>query len=628
MKRFWHFLLLLAACTAALAGHAEDAQDSESALRALLTRETGSDGIVVFEYGDYDGDGAHEAFALLSNRGWSGDDEGVTGAVWFVSPAGCVKLRDEDSYLMLGKKGVGPTLFAAEVWYGGSGSSSVVWGVRQGVAVQISGNGFEGFGSEDVPNEFYMYPSAFDMSPDGTGHTWKRYYFFLDGLELKEYGGIRISRSQLEEADGAKAILQSAEAEGWTIGDIYYRANGIINVNLKDNRSNDNLTLRLEGSAVVDTGERYGGVYSAESGLVSAVDYPDSFDREAPSTRRAEPAAAEPIVSGKTAESGTRAQILQARGILSTDAFMNVTGVDFSDAGENQKLRVRFTDEVFIGGSEGYWEDWLTASGAVSEAYADLDGDGADEYILLYLVSQQAGDGEYSFWNHIWNLAIYESDGAVLNLACEFPISLYSSGERFVRLLNTGSGSRIMVSGIGYWDGGTAGITTTLYGYDGKQAYIDMIMNATVGENSFIAFGPFDVGNGEQLYEALEHAKYDQSALSKYGLVEGRNCEFHWPDYETEGPVSVWNEQYTGNTLNAKAFTGFEKITQAAKKYGVIAGFSFRQQKDDEYSYESFTLKVLGGDMTLLWASEGWDETVGQSYIDIIVHYTEQPILR
>ena len=469
MKKLLCFLLLVV-CVVGITCYAEDAEDSESSLRELLTMETKSDHIAVFEYGDYDGDGICEAFALLSDSGWSGDGDGITGELWFVSPRECTKIREQDSYLTLSKQGVGPMLFTAEVWYGGSGSSSVVWGVSQSSKAEVLGKEFEGISGGDVPNEFYMYPSAFDMSPDGTGHTWKRYYFYLDGFELKEYGGLWISRNQLEEVEGGEAILQSAEAEGWTIGDIYYRANGVINVNLRNDWSNDNLTLRFDGKTVVDTGERYGGVYSAASGIVSDVYYPESFEHEISINSQAGRAVVDSNISRETIAAGTREQILQARGIFNTGALINVTGVDFSEEGENQKLRVYFKDEVYVGGSEGYWADWLTANGSVSEAYADLDGDGADEYILIYLVSEQITEYDYTYWSNTWNIVIYEPEGNTLRLACEFPFAFSWWGERFVKLLQTESGMRIMVADINYWDGGGGGISTTLYGYDGEKA--------------------------------------------------------------------------------------------------------------------------------------------------------------
>lgn len=254
---------------------AEGTGDSEAELRDRLIQATGTPTIDQFDCADYDGDGTREAFALVSQPGGTQTEGSLEGEIWFVGSGGCVRLHDRDSYLAVGKVGVSPCLYSAETWYGGSGSTSIAWGVSGGEAFLV-GSGFEGLGGGDVPNEFYMYPSAFDLSADGTGHTWKRYYFFLDGRTLKEYGGLSISRAELEKVPGATEILAGVEAEGWEIGEIYYRGNNIINVNLHDSWSNNNLTLRYEGGSVTDTGERYGGSYGAVSGLAEAV-YPSVF---------------------------------------------------------------------------------------------------------------------------------------------------------------------------------------------------------------------------------------------------------------------------------------------------------------------------------------------------------------
>ncbi len=252
-----------------------EAGDCEAALRDRLSRTAGTAAIAQFDCADYDGDGISEAFALISEPGETGPEDGVEGEIWFVSPTGCVKLHDADTYLTVGRIGISPSLYSAETWYGGSASSAIAWAVSGGEAVLL-GADFEGLAGSETPNEFYMYPSAFDLTADGTGHTWKRYYFFLDGLKLKEYGGMLLSRDRLEEVTGARELLAGAEAEGWTVGDIYYRGNNIINVNLHDEWSNNNLTLRYDNGAVTDTGERYGGSYAAASGLTEAI-YPDAF---------------------------------------------------------------------------------------------------------------------------------------------------------------------------------------------------------------------------------------------------------------------------------------------------------------------------------------------------------------
>ena len=125
--------------------------------------------------------------------------------------------------------------------------------------------------------------SAFDYSVDdgfSTGHTHKRYYVKWTGSSFKEYKGTKITQAKLKKYSGAASILKKARSLGYSIGTIFKRSNGIINVNLYKyeygGRVNENLTLKISGSKVtlVPAAWRfsdspwiekysYGGVYKA-----------------------------------------------------------------------------------------------------------------------------------------------------------------------------------------------------------------------------------------------------------------------------------------------------------------------------------------------------------------------------
>lgn len=274
----WMLVLCVLLAGMSLPALAEaDDEDSEESLRWLLLEEANAEDILLFLYDDYDGDGIHEAFALI------GDTSAYTmyeGDLWFVSPLFCRALQTGLSYCDISAQGdQPPILFTAEENYGGSGSTSYLWTVVDSAPVEVQesmSGGFEYGGG----NVFYAYPDAFDMFSDGTGHSWKRYYYFLDGTEMREYGGIYITLDDLLEFEGAGEILSDAMAEGYEIGEIIYRSNGIINVNLvhRDGKldSYDNLTLMYDDVRVVDLGERFGGVYLPANDPAIA-DYPTEF---------------------------------------------------------------------------------------------------------------------------------------------------------------------------------------------------------------------------------------------------------------------------------------------------------------------------------------------------------------
>lgn len=278
MKRAFNWLVAGMLCLALIlaSGGAlaeSEAEDSEAALRELIGYMEPNKTIGSFFYGDYDGDGIHEAFALLDER----DDWGfIEGDLWFASPLFCEALQQGRAYVNLGMCGEkAPILFTAEESYG-SKSTSYLWSVEDSAPVTVDAGLLEGF-SYGGNGEFYSYPSALDMYADGTGHTWKQYYFFMEGFEMREYGGIYISRAELEEFAGARQILESAEGEGYVIGEIIYRGNGVINVNMcRDGYENENLTLRYDETSVVDTGDRFGGIYELASEPSRAV-YPQGF---------------------------------------------------------------------------------------------------------------------------------------------------------------------------------------------------------------------------------------------------------------------------------------------------------------------------------------------------------------
>lgn len=273
MKRITLLFTIALTFALFLSAHAEPT--AADALRERLAASAGVDAARVTQFfcDDYDGDGTQEAFALI-DRG--SDETAIIGDVWFVSDARVEALQTGASYLRLEQCGdTAPILFNAEEWYGGSASVSKVWRVDSGAPVQVDISGLNSF-RHGEGNEYYATLDAFDGSSDGTGHTWKRYYFYYENGQLYEYGGIYISMEELLEFDGAQAIIDAAYNEGREIDNIIYRGNGIININTHKGQSNGNMTLRYDAVGVTRLEEDYGGVYMLASGLREAV-YPQQF---------------------------------------------------------------------------------------------------------------------------------------------------------------------------------------------------------------------------------------------------------------------------------------------------------------------------------------------------------------
>ena len=230
-------------------------------------------------YDDFDNDGNKELFAAVGTEGrgttlwFSSEKETVNfpilGYVYcdeWDNPEGICTINSEQK------------IFVVETGAGGSGSSSACFYVNNGIAIpaQKSGENLR----QTAGTEFTINPSAFDATVyDGleSGHTYKRYYLHWNGTNFEEYAGHEISKEELLQYEGGSDAVRQAESEGYSIGTIFRRDNGIINVNLYSetapqgdgapNRDNENMTLEIKGDAVYlvvinHTAQEWVGKYS------------------------------------------------------------------------------------------------------------------------------------------------------------------------------------------------------------------------------------------------------------------------------------------------------------------------------------------------------------------------------
>ena len=173
-----------------------------------------------------------------------------------------------------------------------STSETHVWTVRNGSPgrIQLAYGQQPGNVTQEDGRNFSFVFDAYDGASNGDGHTWKKYYMYWDGEGFTEYGGLRISEAQLRTVEGASQWLDEAIAIGGTIGDIFYRENGIVNVNYTTDGGwrdgtvdNNNLTLYVaDGTAQLvyydeatlqDSNQ--GGVYVAN--VLPKATFPDAF---------------------------------------------------------------------------------------------------------------------------------------------------------------------------------------------------------------------------------------------------------------------------------------------------------------------------------------------------------------
>ena len=242
--------------TTAATTAAENISEGEKKLRALLQKEC-ADAIVDFAYLDYDNNGTEEAFAATS-KAPDEDDQYVIADIWFIGENGVRKLRsdfragyvDTNNSVIKVLEANGEKLAVVAKWFQ-TGESSFIWYVKDGKCV------YDDYASDKLlcfirVNEEMGWiegrHSAYDLSQN-MGHTWKRYYFYIDN-GLKEYKGTPISEAEIKKYKGADEILKQIKQAG-KFKNAYKRENGIININYVDSDSlNRNATLLIKNNSV------------------------------------------------------------------------------------------------------------------------------------------------------------------------------------------------------------------------------------------------------------------------------------------------------------------------------------------------------------------------------------------
>ena len=117
----------------------------------------------------------------------------------------------------------------------------------------------------------------------GMGHTWITYYLYFDGNDFYEYGGKLISWDEFCRIPGIQDVLEKIDAEmfkeGWTVDKIFYRDNGIVNVNFRvedeDIIQYKNMTMRIWKGDIVDC--RFGDGEVLKVLMENVATYPEKF---------------------------------------------------------------------------------------------------------------------------------------------------------------------------------------------------------------------------------------------------------------------------------------------------------------------------------------------------------------
>lgn len=252
--------------------------------------------VIYHYYSDYDGDGSCEMFALVGEtRPYTVVDEeekNLYGKIWFINEYGAVEVESDDieywesPYVFSVDGNVFITFEQAFT----TGSLTYIWGVKNGEPYQPNiskkGNGLK----INEFNEIEITHSTYDMmymdEIGKLGHTWKKYYFYFDGRTFREYGGMKISVSDILNIPNGNMIINEINNKSCEIDSIFYRSNGIININISKEFKHEinyyTITIRYDGDnwsfVQSEFGRDYGrGTYLKEmipSAAISPKEYP------------------------------------------------------------------------------------------------------------------------------------------------------------------------------------------------------------------------------------------------------------------------------------------------------------------------------------------------------------------
>ena len=185
--------------------------------------------IVQFLCLDFDNDKTFEAFAIVGSKDETIQDT-YTGELWFVSDKAGSKIGEASSYSYLERISIGNGyLMTVDKNYGGL-SYSHLYGVKDGQPYEDDISGRLIGLKQEANGTITAVQDTYDACTDGTGHTWKPYWFcWEDGL--REYGALEITEQEFLKYDGSEAALKRIDDQKGQLVSILRRENGIININ-------------------------------------------------------------------------------------------------------------------------------------------------------------------------------------------------------------------------------------------------------------------------------------------------------------------------------------------------------------------------------------------------------------
>jgi hypothetical protein len=272
--------------------------------------------------------------------------------------------------------------------------------------------------------------------------------------------------------------------------------------------------------------------------------------------------------SGETADSqsgdatvvyASRRDIWNEMGVFMID---DLSYLSKCTVGEEDGLKVYGTyypEEIVCHGSSGDTGDWLTAQGLMSDMDVDLDGDGANEYLIIRW--DDVGEEEHHATPNVY-ADIYESVDGGYVLSAEIPLPGNDYVETEVWLASNADKWYIVGDAVSRGDGGWCYSNVIVYEYDGQNARIAMAA-------------------GVDNYDAGAIVEANANFMETYKYIYS-----HYRDAEEAGNLNVHNYSYSSLS---PVSDGFRTLADELGKYNI--GFSV---SDDSMNVEySATRRIM-----------------------------------
>ena len=296
----------------------------------------------------------------------------------------------------------------------------------------------------------------------------------------------------------------------------------------------------------------------------------------------------------------TQEQILSALGVIELSQLNYTDSVQNMLNGETSTIKVGFKEGVFEGGTTGYTKTWSELDGVASASEADLDGDGSNEFIVIYA---RTVSGETQ-----WSLAVFEHANDAWMFADEIDLGVGDMNERFVRLTDMPGGKALFVGNVNYWDGGSGVIDGVIYSYSLGSIWGEAMFSGTNVSYSYVLSGKkFSVDAIAAIDEACQNYPYRPDEIVMLGIQNG----VHFTSHDLGGYKPVM-DPVTGK-IHAENFAGVDMINTAISAYGAQAGYQIGTTADGT---ESFALSLGGGEV-LMWMDEELEQD-GAAFLTMI----------